>query len=256
MFPYKDDNPTILTPVVTLGIIALTGVVWALFQGAGAEPRFARSICEFGAIPASLFGQAAEPILTPRGQVNVCAGAVSGTWYTMVSSIFLHGGWFHLLGNMWFLWLFGNNIEDAMGHGRFVAFYLLCGVLAAVAHVVADPSSGLPMVGASGAISGIMGAYLVLYPKVRVHTIVWLGFFITRITVPAYFMLLYWAVLQLIGGLPSLAGGQSGGGVAFWAHIGGFVAGVALIKAFVKPDLLAATRRHPMMFTSSQPWRY
>ena len=163
---------------------------------------------------------------------------------------------YHILGNMWFLWIFGNNIEDAMGHRRFVAFYLLTGVVATAAHIFTDRSSPLPLVGASGAISAVMGAYLVLYPKVRVHTIVWLGFFITRITLPAYFMLLYWAALQLLGSAPALAGAQSAGGVAFVAHLGGFVAGVALIKLFTKPDLLAAARRQPLMFTTSQPWRY
>jgi membrane associated rhomboid family serine protease len=152
---------------------------------------------------------------------------------------------------MWFLWVFGNNIEDAMGHGRFVAFYLVCGVLAGLAHIITDPSSPLPVVGASGAISGIMGAYLVLYPKVRVHTLVVLGFFITTLTLPAYFMLLYWAVLQLAG-----TAFQSSGGVAFMAHVGGFVAGVVLIKLFTKPDLLAAARRQPTVFTTHKPWRY
>jgi membrane associated rhomboid family serine protease len=156
--------------------------------------------------------------------------------------MFLHGGWFHLIGNMWFLWVFGNNIEDAMGHGRFVAFYLVCGLLAAAAQVAAGPSSPIPMVGASGAISGVMGAYLVLYPRVRVHTLVFLGFFITRWTLPAYMMLLYWALIQALGSLPSLAGVEVGGGVAFIAHLGGFVAGVALIKLFARPEYVARHR--------------
>ena len=253
MFPYKDDNPTVLTPFMTVGIIALTSAVWILYQGGGAEPRLSQSVCDFGAIPARLFGYPVQPILTARGPVTVCGGAAGGAWHTMVSSVFLHGGWFHLIGNMWFLWIFGNNIEDAMGPRRFVAFYLLAGVLAALAQILTDRSSPLPLVGASGAISAIMGAYVVLYPKVRVHSILVLGFFITRISLPAYVMLLYWAALQMVG---SLAGGQSGGGVAFVAHLGGFAAGVAMIKFFTKPDLLAAARRQPLMFTTSQPWRY
>jgi membrane associated rhomboid family serine protease len=251
VFPYKDDNPTVITPVVTVAIIAITTAIWVVFQGGGAAPRLGESVCELGAIPARLFGNPIQPVLTPGGPVNVCSGATGGAWYTLVSSVFLHGGWFHLLGNMWFLWVFGNNIEDAMGHGRFIAFYLVCGVLAAVAQVFTDPSSPLPLVGASGAISGIMGAYLILYPKVRVHTLVVLGFFITTLTLPAYFMLLYWAVLQLVG-----TAFQSSGGVAFMAHLGGFVVGVVLIKLFTKPDLLAAARRQPSVFTTSQPWRY
>jgi membrane associated rhomboid family serine protease len=156
--------------------------------------------------------------------------------------MFLHGGWFHLIGNMWFLWIFGNNVEDSMGRGRFVAFYLLCGVLAAAAQVVTQPSSRVPMVGASGAISGVMGAYLVLYPKVRVHLLVFLGFFVTTVAVPAYLMLLYWAFLQLVGGLPSI-GAEARGGVAFMAHLGGFVAGVALIKLFARAQLVEEHRR-------------
>ena len=260
MFPYKDDNPTVLTPVMTVGIIAVTSAVWLFYQGGGSDPRLSQSICDLGAIPARLFGNPVRQVLTSRGPVTICADAANGAWYTLVSSVFLHGGWFHVVGNMWFFWIFGNNIEDAMGTRRFVAFYLITGVVAALAQILTDPSSPLPLVGASGAISAIMGAYLVLYPKVRVHSILFLGFFVTRITLPAYFMLLYWVVLQVVGSMPGLAGAQSGaqssGGVAFMAHIGGFVAGVVLIKLFTKPDLLAAARRQPPMFTTNQPWRY
>jgi rhomboid family protein len=149
----------------------------------------------------------------------------------------------HLLGNMWFLWLFGNNIEDSMTRGRFVAFYLLSGLAAALAQVVADPSSAVPMVGASGAISGVMGAYLVLFPRVRVFTLVPLGVMVTSIALPAWAMLIYWAALQFFGGITSIVGEQTGG-VAFWAHLGGFVAGVVLIKLFERSDRLADHRSH------------
>jgi membrane associated rhomboid family serine protease len=132
--------------------------------------------------------------------------------------MFLHGSWMHLLGNMWFLWLFGNNVEDSMSRGRFVAFYLLCGLAAALLQVVVEPASAIPMVGASGAISGVMGAYLVLFPRVRVFTLVPLGFILTTIALPAWAMLIYWAVIQLFGGFSRL--GDEGGGVAFWAHVG------------------------------------
>jgi membrane associated rhomboid family serine protease len=154
--------------------------------------------------------------------------------------MFLHGGWMHLIGNMWFLWLFGNNVEDSMGRGRFIAFYLLCGLGAALAQVFADPSSIVPMVGASGAISGVMGAYIVLYPRVRVFTLIPLGFFITSLALPAWVMLGYWMVLQVVGGL-----GGADAGVAFWAHVGGFVAGVVLVKLFARADHVAAHKaRH------------
>jgi membrane associated rhomboid family serine protease len=156
----------------------------------------------------------------------------------ILTSMFLHGGWMHLLGNMWFLWLFGNNIEDSMTRPRFLIFYLLCGLAAALAQVFAEPSSPLPMVGASGAISGVMGAYLVLFPRVRVFTAIPLGFYITTMALPAWVMLVYWMVLQFVGGLGSMSG--EGGGVAFWAHVGGFVAGVVLVKLFVRRDHLSA----------------
>jgi len=242
MFPYKDENPTILTPVVTIGVIAITSLVWILFQHAGTEPGLSSSVCDLGVIPARLVGQQVRPILTDRGPLALCPDAARLAWYTVVSSVFLHGGWFHLIGNMWFLWVFGNNVEDSMGHGRFVAFYLTCGILAALAQIVVQPSSPVPMVGASGAISGIMGAYLVLYPRVRVHMLVFLGFFVTTVTAPAYLMLLYWAFLQALGGLPALAGAGQMGGVAFWAHLGGFVGGLVLIRFFAKPELVAQHR--------------
>jgi membrane associated rhomboid family serine protease len=157
--------------------------------------------------------------------------------------MFLHGGWFHVLGNMWFLWVFGNNVEDAMGHVRFAAFYLLCGLLAAAAQVASGPSSPVPMVGASGAISGVMGAYLVLYPRVRVHTLIFLGIIFFRVTLPAWMMLVYWAFLQMLGSLPAIAGAEAGGGVAFMAHLGGFAAGVVLIRLFAKPEFVERHRR-------------
>ncbi len=157
--------------------------------------------------------------------------------------MFMHGSWMHLLGNMWFLWLFGNNIEDSMGRIRFLVFYLVCGLAAAFAQILTSPSSAIPMVGASGAISGVMGAYLLLYPKVRVYTLVPLGFFITSMALPAWVMLGYWFVIQFISGLVSFGGEM--GGVAFWAHIGGFVAGIALIKLFARGDYIGERQASP-----------
>jgi membrane associated rhomboid family serine protease len=155
--------------------------------------------------------------------------------------MFLHGSWMHLLGNMWFLWIFGNNIEDSMGRARFVVFYLLCGLVAALAQVALNPASGVPMVGASGAISGVMGAYLVLYPRVRVFAMVPFGFMLTSIAMPAWTMLAYWFVIQLVSGATVL-GRETGGGVAFAAHVGGFVAGAVLVKLFARSDYVAAHR--------------
>lgn len=242
MFPYRDENPTYLTPVVTVGIILVTSLVWAVVQGAGTYPALARSVCSYGAIPGELLGRLPADLSIPVGPGLTCEVGVRPAWYTVLTSMFMHGGWLHIIGNMWFLWVFGNNVEDSMGHGRYVGFYLLCGVLAALAQIFASPGSAAPMVGASGAISGIMGAYLVLYPRVRVHTLVFLGFFVTTIAVPAYFMLLYWAFLQFVSSVFTV-GASAEGGVAFVAHLGGFVAGAALIRLFAKRELVARHRR-------------
>jgi membrane associated rhomboid family serine protease len=179
------------------------------------------------------------------GNGLVCITDPGRQYSHIFTSMFLHGSWMHLLGNMWFLWLFGNNIEDSMSRPRFLMFYLLCGVAAALMQVFIQPQSPVPMVGASGAISGVMGAYLVLYPRVRVFTFLTLGFFVTSVALPAWLMLIYWAFLQLASGLMPSAGQ---GGVAVWAHVGGFMAGVVLIKLFAMPIRVAShrtTRWHP-----------
>ncbi len=240
MFPIRDDNPTLGTPAITVVLIGLNVAAWILVQGMGAEPTLSQSVCELGLIPGELLGRIPVGQALPMSRDLSC---VIGQphWYTPLSSMFLHGGWLHLIGNMWFLWLFGNNVEDSMGHGRYLVFYLLCGLAAAAAQTLVNPNSAIPMVGASGAISGVMGAYIVLYPKVRVHMIIFLGFFITRAVVPAYVMLGYWFVLQIVGGLPSL-GGEDTGGVAVWAHAGGFLAGAVLILLFRDEDLVARHR--------------
>ena len=164
MFPYKDENPTLRPPVVTIAFITVTSLVWLVVQGAGTADALARSVCELGLIPGELLGNVEPGRVVPVGPRHGCELGVGGGagWLTVLSSMFLHGGWFHLIGNMWFLWIFGNNVEDSMGRLRFIGFYLLCGILAATAQVLVRPSSAIPMVGASGAISGVMGAYLVL----------------------------------------------------------------------------------------------
>lgn len=240
MFPYRDDNPTLATPVVTIAFIGLNVAAWVMIQGMGMDPQLARSVCELGLIPGELLGRVPEGTTLPMGRGTNCVLGADRAWYTPLTSMFLHGGWFHLLGNMWFLWLFGNNIEDSMGKGRYFVFYLLSGLAAAVGQTAVNPSSTIPMVGASGAISGVMGAYIVLYPRVRVHMLVVIVFFVTRIVVPAYLMLGYWFLLQIVGGLPTL--GDESGGVAFWAHAGGFVAGALLVRFFRDEQLVAKHR--------------
>ena len=241
MFPYKDENPAELTPVVTLGIIALNVVAWLFVQGAGSDEALARSVCQLGLIPAEVLRSAPAGTSVPLGPELRCVLTADPHWWTVLTSMFMHGGWFHLLGNMWFLWVFGNNIEDSMGHARFVVFYLLCGVAAAAAQVLAGPNSVVPMVGASGAISGVMGAYILLYPRVRVHTLVTLGFFVTTVALPAYVMLGYWFLLQLLmGAVGSVS--RVEGGVAVWAHVGGFVVGMLAIHLFANREYLDRRR--------------
>jgi membrane associated rhomboid family serine protease len=237
MIPYHDENATLRPAVVTLTLIALCTIAWLLVQGGGAEASLAASVCNLGLIPGELTQTLRAGVRFPMTEELVCVIDPGPQPTHIFTSMFLHGGWMHLIGNMWFLWLFGNNIEDSMTRPRFLAFYLLCGVAAAMAQVVADPRSAIPMVGASGAISGVMGAYLVLYPRVRVFTLVPLGFIMTSIALPAWAMLIYWMVLQVFGGLTQI--GAEGGGVAFWAHLGGFLAGIVLIKLFARPARVA-----------------
>ena len=239
MFPLRDENPTELVPFVTFFIILANVAVWLFVQGAGSGDMFLQSLCEYGAIPGEVTGQ-----IPPGSSVDLGPGAtcrVGGLGAgSIISSMFMHGGWMHLIGNMWFLWVFGNNIEDSMGHVRYLVFYLLTGALAAAAHIAADPGRAIPTVGASGAISGIMGAYMVLYPKVRVQTLIFIIIYIRVIPLPAWALLAYWFFLQVVGGGASMS--QGGGGVAFWAHVGGFVAGVVLVKLFEKRILVRAKR--------------
>jgi len=238
MIPYHDENETQRPAYVTMVLIAACTLVWMFVQGAGTGVALPSSVCNLGLIPGELTG-----LLQPGARFNMGQGIACvtdpGPQYTNIfTSMFLHGGWMHLIGNMWFLWLFGNNVEDSMTRPRFLAFYLLCGIAAALAQVFAQPDSIVPMVGASGAISGVMGAYLVLYPRVRVYTLLPLGFFFTTIALPAWAMLIYWMLLQVFGGLSQIGGSE--GGVAFWAHLGGFLAGVVLVKPFAKPNRILA----------------
>jgi membrane associated rhomboid family serine protease len=250
MIPIRDDNPHVLTPYATYLLVALNIVAWVLVQGLGTEPALARSVCTLGLIPGELLEILPAATQIPIGPGAHCVIAGHGTWRSIATHMFLHGSWMHIIGNLWFLWIFGNNVEDAMGHVRFVVFYLLCGFAAAAAQVASNPDSAIPMVGASGAIGGVMGAYVLLYPRVSVHMLIWLGFYVTTYAIPAVWMLGYWFLAQLLGGLSSV--GASGGGVAFWAHIGGFLAGVVLVPLFKDRELLA---RHPYYGWNGRPDR-
>jgi membrane associated rhomboid family serine protease len=245
VIPLRDDNPTLTTSVATFVVIGINAAAWALLQGFGTDPALARSVCQLGAIPGALLGHLPSGTSIPLGPGMQCQVG-DGSWLTIVTSMFMHGGWFHIIGNLWFLSVFGDNVEDAMGPLRFALFYLLSGIAASLAHIASSPESAVPMVGASGAIGGVMGAYAVLYPRAPVHMLVILGFYVTRIVVPAYLMLGYWFLLQLLGGIPAMQG--AGGGVAFWAHVGGFLAGVVLVPLFRVPARVEAHRRHAARF--------
>jgi membrane associated rhomboid family serine protease len=242
VIPYRDENRTQRRSYVTLALIALNVLAWIAVQGAGEPLPLARSVCDLGLIPGELTGALPPGTAFPIGEGLACLTDPGTQASHLLTSMFLHGSWMHLLGNMWFLWLFGDNVEDSMTRPRFVAFYLLSGLAAASAQVITSPASGVPMVGASGAIGGVMGGYLVLYPRVRVFALLPLGFLLTSVALPAWAMLLYWAGLQLLSGFASI--GRSGGGVAFWAHVGGFLAGVVLVKLFARRDRVAAHRAH------------
>jgi membrane associated rhomboid family serine protease len=237
MLPYRDENTTQRTAYVTVILIALNVLAWLVVQGAGSSLALVRSVCNLGLIPGELTGALPPGTGFPMGEGITCLTDPGSQASHLFTSMFLHGSWMHLLGNMWFLWIFGNNIEDSMGGMRFLAFYLLCGLAAALLQVFLNPSSGIPMVGASGAISGVMGAYLVLFPRVRVFAMVPMGVVMTSVALPAWTMLLYWFLIQFVGGLADAQGDS--GGVAFWAHVGGFIAGVVLVKLFARPDYVA-----------------
>jgi membrane associated rhomboid family serine protease len=236
MIPLSDDNPTLRLPIVTIALLAIIGAVWVLLQGADFDPRLlAASVCNFGLVAGEITRLAPVGTSVPLGEGMACiVDADPVNVITPLTSMFLHGSWAHVLGNGLFLWVFGNNVEDSMGRLRFVFFYLICGLAAAAAQVLAAPASPVPMVGASGAISGVMGAYLVLYPRARVNMLFIIVIIVRIIPVPAWLVLLYWFGLQLLAALPELSGAQQAveGGVAVMAHVGGFVAGAALIKLF------------------------
>ena len=223
----------------------LAGIIgsWLLYQGAGFNRvQLMTSVCNLGMVPGELTRMAALGTAVPLGNGMACVvDSEPVNILTPFTSMFLHGGWAHLLGNALFFWVFGNNIEDSMGRMRFLAFYLVCGLAAGLAHILVQPGSPLPTVGASGAISGVLGAYLVLYPKVRIKMLFIFIIFFKVIPIPAWMVLIWWFFWQVVTGLPELLsmGPDAAGGVAVWAHVGGFVTGMILVKAFENPRLVA-----------------
>jgi len=229
VIPLRDENPAELRPFVTVSLLAAC-VLAFLWQISGGAEGHTLSVYRLGVVPAALLGDARLP-------PEIAAAAPMATVFT---SMFLHGGWMHLIGNMLYLWIFGNNIEDAMGHARFLIFYLICGIAAVLAQALPDPDSTIPMVGASGAISGILGAYLLLFPHARVLVLVPLGYYTRLMHIKAAWALGLWFLFQV---LSSINVDTSSGGVAFGAHIGGFIAGMALVPLFKRRSfkLLART---------------
>lgn len=239
MIPIKDENPTETFPYLTVALIVINALVFfligpiagskiklmillhgkpLLMKGSQALPFV------YGAIPYELF-HGVE--LTPKYPVPVSL--------TLLSCMFLHGGLFHLAGNMLYLWIFGNNVEDKLGHFRFLIFYMVCGLIATLAHAITDPSSRVPMIGASGAISGVLGAYVIRFPWARVKTLIFFFFFISIVEIPAVIFLGFWFLIQFLNGTAALGMGNPGG-VAWFAHIGGFVIGIVLFKSFPKRE--------------------
>jgi membrane associated rhomboid family serine protease len=217
MIPLRDRNPTATVPVVNFLIIGINLAVFVYELSLGDEVEWL--FMHFGVIPRDIvFALGGTPI-DPRPLV------------TLFTSMFLHGGWVHLLGNMLYLWVFGDNVEDKVGHGRYLIFYLMCGLSATGFHVLLEPNASLPTVGASGAISGVLAAYLVMFPKVRVLTVIPIFIFLQTAELPAVVVLGMWFVIQFFNGLASV-GRVETGGVAWWAHIGGFIAGLVLILPF------------------------
>jgi len=243
MIPLGDEHPTLRTPVMTYAILAALVGTWVFVQGAGFNERqLAASICNLGMVPGEITHLARLGTGVPLGDGMACI--IDNEPINSLSpliSMFLHGGWLHLLGNCLFFWVFGNNIEDSMGHFRFLVFYLVCGLAAAATHILVQPGSPVPTVGASGAIFGILGAYLVLYPRVRVRMLFIFIVFFKVISIPAWAVLLWWFGWQVISALPEVMSvrPEVSSGVAVWAHIGGFITGVVLVKLFENPNLVA-----------------
>lgn len=218
MIPYKDDNPTERFPYVTIAIITLNVMVFVI-QSTGAAME---TVYRYGAMPAALLGMNSPWQPVPAS-------------VTLLTSMFMHGGILHLGGNMLYLWIFGDNIEDRLGHLRFALFYIVGGVIAAYSHAFASWGSIIPMIGASGAVSAVLGAYLLFFPSAKVHTVIFLGFFVQVVKLPALIVIGFWAIIQMLNGLLS-SGSIANGGVAWFAHLGGFLYGLTVINFFYRTN--------------------
>jgi membrane associated rhomboid family serine protease len=244
LIPLKDDIPTRRFPVLTVAIIAINIGMFFFFQGAYTEPDsfFEDRVAEYGAIPYEVSHPDRQCDLVGgqvacEGQAGVRGEApddLAPMWLTLLTSMFMHGGLLHIAGNMLFLWIFGNNVEDSMGRARFLGFYLLGGLTATALQTLVDPNAAVPTIGASGAVAAVLGGYALLYPRARVVTLVIIVFFFTVITLPALLVLGLWILLQIASGVAELGApvGGEGGGVAYFAHIGGFFFGLLAIKLF------------------------
>ncbi len=218
MIPLRDNNPRNTVPVVTITLIVINCLVF-LREFTLDEASTSLMIQNLGLIPSRTVAFfSGEPVTISQGLAP------------LLTSMFLHGGWMHLIGNMWFLWIFGDNVEDRVGHMRYVLLYLCCGLAGSLAHLVSSPASTIPTVGASGAIAGVLGAYLITYPRAKVLTLIPLFFFITTVEIPAFLFLIGWFAFQIFNGMASMGPeGQLGGGVAWFAHLGGFLVGIPLM---------------------------
>jgi membrane associated rhomboid family serine protease len=261
MIPLYAEHPRLRSPIVTIGLVLSISAVWLFLQGGGlGRYSLAASVCNWGLVPGEITGRAVVGTAVPIGPGLSCVvDREPINLLTPLTSMFLHGGWGHLLGNLLFLWVFGSSIEDSMGRVRFLTFYLLTGLAGAMAQVLVNPASPIPMVGASGAISGVMGAFLVLYPRVRVYLLIFLLFLVDVVALPAWILLLYWFGMQLLTGLPQLSvvRPEVSEGIAVWAHVGGFGAGALLIRFFARADLVKQRRSRRVQPRDRRPqWRW
>jgi membrane associated rhomboid family serine protease len=255
--PLRDHNPTQRFPLITVGLIALNVLVFLRELAAGAEMGF--FIARWGATPYELT-TLVDLVGRVQGLPLVHVEGPAFLPLTAITSMFLHGGWLHLLFNMHFLWIFGNNVEDFLGPLRFLAFYLVTGLVGLATHVAIDPDSIVPVIGASGAVSGMLGAYVVLYPKARITSLLFLGFFVQFLQVPALLLISVWTALQVLGGVFGLLVPGQSGGVAYWAHIGGLVGGYVLLRwlfpaAVARERLRSRWRQLPGQIDSPDRWR-
>lgn len=221
MIPLRDSAPSGTVPLITILLIVLNGIVWMYELSLG--PRAEAFVNQYGLAPIKL-----------TTYYRFDGGFTANALTPLFTSIFIHGSWLHIIGNMWFLWIFGDNVEDRLGHLKYLVFYLLCGVGASLIHVAFHPTSYLPVIGASGAISGVLGAYLVSYPEARIHTLLIILVIVRFVEIPAYAFLIFWFVFQFVSGSAELSAHQEVTGVAYWAHMGGFVVGILLLLLMPK----------------------